>query len=236
MRKVALLPCLALTLGLLVFSGKANATPPETTTPPPTSTPPTSTTSTGTSALIVSPTQGQENNSSVTTTGSTLFNASQTVFNVSGNKAEFGENGCAFPVPLLNAAANYGSSSSDFSSLSGFNVSVGATFPLNGKIAPLCVEASRIRNALLTTRSLAEKNKVEADALGFCYNLRRLALDSRANVIILPAYCPVALTALPTAPAPQTGVVNTPTTVKPIPVQQAPRPQTPANPVVNGGF
>lgn len=180
------------------------------------------------SALIVTPTQNSETNSTVNTSGSTLFNATQSVFNISGNKAEFGEQGCAFPTTLLNVAGNYGSTSADVTSLSGFNISAGATIPVNGQIAPLCVEASRIRVALLETRSTAEKRKLEADSLLFCYNLRKLALESKSTVIILPDYCPVELVHLPTQPS-QTTVTNNP------PVNQPSRELPPPPPEPNTG-
>lgn len=226
MRKVK--DVLGLTVGAVLVASwmqhpaSANPAPPPTSNPTPT-----------TPGFIVSPSSETNTNSTVNTNGATLFNASQSVFNVSGNKAEFGEQGCSFPTTLLNAAVNYGNTWSDLSSLSGINATVGVTIPINGSIANLCTQASEIRVALLKTRNQSELRKLHADSLAFCYNLRKMALDSRATVIVLPDYCPPSLAIVPTpvvqtpAPTPVTPSTN-------VPVQQpAPRPTKPG---VKGGF
>jgi hypothetical protein len=193
----------------------------------------------GGSALIVSPTNNSQTESVVNTSGATLFNAQQNVFNSSGNRVDFGDTGCALPTPQLNVAANYGSSSTDLSSISGFNVAVGGSIPLNGAFGKLCREASEIRVALLKTKDVSEKGAWEAKSLITCYEIRNLAIQSQVTTIVLPSFCPPSLAVLPP-------VVTTPQVLfRTIQNQHQPAPRTftpqqicgkPDGTLVCGGF
>jgi hypothetical protein len=175
------------------------------------------------SALIVSPTNNSQTESVVNTSGATLFNAQQNVFNSSGNRVDFGDTGCALPTPQLNVAANYGSSSTDLSSISGFNFAVGGSIPLNGAFGKLCREASEIRVALLKTKDVSEKGAWEAKSLITCYEIRNLAIKSQVTTIVLPSFCPANLAVLPpVVTIPQVPIQTIPN----YPIQHQPAPRT----------